>query len=61
MKNDKAKIIRRETEKLDLKFLGDIPFDQQVESSIGDKTMLLKTAVGQRIHQISETNILNKK
>ena len=61
MKMDKAKSVQVETEKLGLKFLGDIPFDRQVEASIGDKAMLLKTVVGERIHQISETNIHNKK
>jgi len=61
MKLDKAKGVQGETEKLGLKFLGDIPFDPQVEGAIGDKAMLLKTAVGERIQQISETNILDKK
>ncbi len=61
MKMDKTKSVQVETEKLGLKFLGDIPFDQQVEASIGDKAMLLKTVVGKRIHQISETNILKEK
>jgi ATP-binding protein involved in chromosome partitioning len=61
MKIDKAKRIQVETEKLGLKFLGNVRFDTRVEDAIGDRDMLLKTAVGERIQQISETNILDKK
>jgi ATP-binding protein involved in chromosome partitioning len=61
MKMDKAKRIQVETEKLGLKFLGEIPFDAQVEDAIGHKDMLLKTAVGEKIQKISETGSLDKK
>ena len=61
MKMDKAKGIQGEAEKLGLKFLGCIPFDARIEDAIGDRDMLLKTAVGERIQQISETSILDKK
>ena len=47
--------------KLGLKFLGEIRFDPRVEDAIGDKDMLLRTAVGEGIQKISETNILSKK
>ena len=61
MKTDKAKRIQVETEKLGLKFLGDIPFDGRVEAAIGDTVLLLKTAVGERIQQISKISFLDKK
>jgi hypothetical protein len=43
--------------KLGLKFLGDIPFDGKLEDAIGNGEMLLKTVVGKRIQQMSDTNI----
>ncbi len=60
MKFDKAKNIKDATLKLGLKFLGGIPFDGKLEDAIGHGEMLLKTVVGKRIQQISETNILDK-
>ncbi|HLN88847.1 MAG TPA: P-loop NTPase [Candidatus Binatia bacterium] len=59
--DNKAKGIQGEAEKLGLNFLGGIPFDTRIEDAIGDKDMLLKTAVGEIIQQISETIILDKK
>ena len=61
MKIDKGKSIQSAAEKLGLKFLGEIRFDPRVEDAIGDKDMLLRTAVGEGIQKISETNILSKK
>jgi ATP-binding protein involved in chromosome partitioning len=57
MKFDKAKNIQDATLKLGLKFLGDIPFDGKLEDAIGNGEMLLKTVVGKRIQQMSDTNI----
>ena len=61
MKMDKAKGIAEETEKLGLKFLGEIPFDPQVEAAIGDVEKLLNTAVGKKIQQVADNNILAKR
>ncbi len=61
MKMDKAKVIAEETGRLGLKFLGEIPFDPQVEDAIGDVKKLLKTAVGKKIQQVTDDNILLKK
>jgi ATP-binding protein involved in chromosome partitioning len=61
MKMDKTHGVHVETEKLKLKYLGSIPFDPQVEDSIGNTSKLLNTAVGKKIHQIAETNILIEK
>ena len=61
MKMDKTQGVQVETEKLKLKYLGAIPFDPQVEDAIGNTSKLLNTAVGKKIRQIAETNILTKK
>jgi len=61
MKMDKAKGIAGETGKLGLVYLGEIPFDPQVEDAIGDVAKLLNTAVGKKIQQIVESVILAKK
>jgi ATP-binding protein involved in chromosome partitioning len=61
MKMDEAKGVELETEKLGLKYLGAICFDSQVEAALGDPQKLLNTAVGRRIKQIAETDVLAKK
>jgi ATP-binding protein involved in chromosome partitioning len=61
MKMDKAKGIRVETEKLGLKFLGEIPFDPQVEDAIGNEAKLLNTAIGKKIQQIANSNLAEKR
>jgi ATP-binding protein involved in chromosome partitioning len=61
MKMDGAKGIRVETKKLGLKFLGEIPYDPQVEDAIGDVEKLLNTAIGKKIQQVADNNILSEK
>jgi ATP-binding protein involved in chromosome partitioning len=61
MKQDKARRVESETRNLGLKFLGDIPFDSQIETAIGNSSLLLETAVGKKISQIARTNILAEK
>jgi ATP-binding protein involved in chromosome partitioning len=61
MKMDKATGIQVETEKLGLKYLGEILFDSQVEDAIGNTAKLLNTAVGKTIQQIADSVILAKK
>ena len=57
MKMDKAQGVQIETEKLKLKYLGYIPFDLQVEDSIGNTSKLLNSAVGKKIQQMAHNNI----
>jgi ATP-binding protein involved in chromosome partitioning len=61
MKMDKANGVQQETEKLGLKYLGKIPFDLQVEDAIGDVEKLLNTAIGKKIQQVADNNILSEK
>ena len=61
MKMDKANGIAEETGKLKLKFLGEIPFDSQVEAAIGNVEKLLNTTVAKKIQQVAGANILPKK
>jgi ATP-binding protein involved in chromosome partitioning len=60
MKMDKARIVQQETEKLGLKYLGEIPFDPQVEGAIGNEAKLLNTAIGKKIQQVANNNIREK-
>jgi ATP-binding protein involved in chromosome partitioning len=52
MKMTQANNVKRETEKLGLKFLTEIPFDPKVEESIGDEKKLLETAPAQKIMRL---------
>jgi ATP-binding protein involved in chromosome partitioning len=61
MKQDKARGIESETHNLGLKFLGDIPFDNDIETAIGNAPKLFETAVGAKIGQIAKTYILAAK
>lgn len=58
MKINKSDSIERETQRLGLKYLGEIPFDARVEDAIGDKEKLLRTMIAQKIHEIIETKVL---
>jgi ATP-binding protein involved in chromosome partitioning len=60
MKMDKADVIERETAKLGLKYLGAIPFDSQVEASIGNPKKLLATAVGKAMPKIKKAAVSEK-
>lgn len=53
MKTDRSKRIRRQVERLGLPYLGEIPFDRQIEEAIGDTHKLSKTAFFQRIEKIA--------
>ncbi len=61
MKMDQAKDVAEETVKLGLKYLGEIPYDPQVENAIGYEAKLLKTALGKKIGQIATSVILAEK
>jgi ATP-binding protein involved in chromosome partitioning len=57
MKRDRAEKIKRETERLDEKFLMGVPFDPEVEDAIGDVNRLLGTTFAQRIRQVAANKI----
>ncbi len=61
MKMNKAHGIQEKTEKLGLKYLGAISFDEQTESAIGDVEKLLSTSIYKKIGQIVQTKVLAKK
>jgi ATP-binding protein involved in chromosome partitioning len=58
LKRGETHEIETETKKLGLKYLGEIPYDAQVEDSIGNPDSLLETAIGKKISQIINNNIL---
>jgi ATP-binding protein involved in chromosome partitioning len=58
MKMDTKKNIQIETRQLNLKFLGEIPFDPQVEDAIGNASKLLQTVFGKTISQMASEKIL---
>jgi len=58
MKQDKSKTIQQGTEKLGLKYLGEIPFDKKIEGAIGKPEDLLGTQMGKKIGQITKEVIL---
>jgi ATP-binding protein involved in chromosome partitioning len=60
MKMDKANIIAQETSALEQKYLGAIPFDPQVEASIGNPAKLLNTAIGKAMPAIKKV-VVNQK
>jgi len=53
MKMTDSNEIRRETEKLNLKFLTGIPYDSRVELAMGDVHKLLKTTFAERVKKLS--------
>ena len=61
MKMDTGNGIQIETEKIGLRYLGEIPYDPQVEVAIGDRTKLLTTALGKQMRQIAKNVALAKK
>ena len=61
MKIDRANIVRVETKKLGLSYLGAIPFDPQVEEAIGNETKLLGTAMGKVIGEVARNAICAEK
>ena len=58
MKRTNANNVKDETEKLGLKFLAEISFDQKVEDAIGDEAKLLDSSIGRAIKQVVEREIL---
>jgi ATP-binding protein involved in chromosome partitioning len=58
MKRTSANNVKDEAEKLGLKFLAEISFDQKVEDAIGDEAKLLDSSIGRAIKQVVEREIL---
>jgi ATP-binding protein involved in chromosome partitioning len=58
MKMDEFNNIRLETERLGIPFLGEIPFDPNVEKAIGSESKLLKTAIAEKTIEIA-SSLLN--
>lgn len=60
MKIDKTNTIAEQTLNLGLKYLGFIPFDREVEATIGNPTKLLCTAMGKAMPQIKKALVAKK-
>lgn len=58
MKRTKNASIKAQTEKLGLRHLAEIDFDDAVEDSIGDEVKLLNSSIGRAIGQVVERDIL---
>jgi ATP-binding protein involved in chromosome partitioning len=61
MKMDQANGVQVQTKKLGLRYLGEIPYDPQVEAAIGDESKLLMTAIGKKMQQVTANVILAEK
>jgi ATP-binding protein involved in chromosome partitioning len=59
MKMNETKKIKQQTEKLGITFLGEIPYDPNVEAAIGDETKLLETTLAQKIKEIATNNLIH--
>jgi ATP-binding protein involved in chromosome partitioning len=57
MKMNQERGVQRQTEKLGVAFLGEIPYDPRVEEAIGDETRLLRTMLAKRIKEIAKSNL----
>jgi len=55
MKIDNNQIIKGQTQKLNLNYLGQIPYDSQIENAIGNPASLLNTRLAQSIEQMTQT------
>jgi ATP-binding protein involved in chromosome partitioning len=52
MKMNDSKTIQKETQKLSLKFLEEIPYDSKVEAAVGDPDKLLQTALAEKVKHL---------
>lgn len=55
MKMTDSAAIKRQTEALGLRFLMEIPYDSNVEASIGDAEKLLATSFAQKVNLVAQT------
>jgi len=61
MKMDQSNVIAQETGKLELRYLGSIPFDAKVEAAIGNPEKLLCTAIGRAMPHIKKAAVNGKR
>jgi ATP-binding protein involved in chromosome partitioning len=47
--------VKKQTEALGVKFLSEVPFDDAVETAIGDPKKLLATKIGEKVQKIAKT------
>ncbi len=59
MKMDVSEGVEEETGKLGLKYLGEIPYDPQVESAIGNEKALLNTVIAKKLRKVAK-NIVQR-
>jgi ATP-binding protein involved in chromosome partitioning len=55
MKMHDSKAIQTQVQKLNLPYLGEIPYDTKIEQAIGDTTKLLKTTFTKKVEEIAAT------
>jgi len=60
IKMNSATKIKHQTEKLGITFLGEIPYDPNVEGAIGDEKKLLETTLAKKIKEIATSNLTLK-
>ena len=53
MKMNQSRAVQKETEKLGLSLLGEIPYDARIEEAIGEKDVLLGTPFAKRVQEIT--------
>ena len=61
MKMDQSNVIAQETGKLELRYLGSIPFDAKVEAAIGNPEKLLCTAIGRAMPHMKKAAVNGKR
>ncbi|MEM2117848.1 MAG: P-loop NTPase [Candidatus Bathyarchaeia archaeon] len=58
MKMDNSNIIQKQAKTLGVKFLGEIPYDSNVEQAIGNTDKLLNTKLAQKMKEIATSSTL---
>ncbi|MBX5328389.1 MAG: P-loop NTPase [Candidatus Bathyarchaeota archaeon] len=58
MKMENSNIIQKQTQKLGVKFLSEIPYDSNVEEAIGNTNKLLNTKLAQKMKEIATSPTL---
>lgn len=53
MKTNQPQTIQNQTQKLGLTFLGEIPYDTEIEQTLGDTNQLLETTFAKKVKQIT--------
>lgn len=61
MKMDVTEGVEAETRKIELKYLGEIPYDPHVEDAIGNEKELLNTVIAKKIRKIARSLMSRKR